>query len=261
MPDDGAVSLDRTTAEWLVYEGIIYWPSRGRTSLGGFQYRYIGSPSVPYRRQQLAGLSRSVRQRQQKGPRPLLQRALLRIGDLLAGADVAHLEWLRSYTRTVYDPQAYDTLATALRSMGQESAAVRVLIAKQDDRRRARGFGSTLLGLPYRLFVGNGYRTWWVVLWVLLATLIGSAVVDSAYDRGEIVRVKPAAEVIPFQPFVYSFDVLLPIVDLGQATSYLPIGPSSEGVRTYLWLHTCLGWLFATAVVAAAGAALRRTAP
>jgi len=135
------------------------------------------------------------------------------------------------------------------------------LIARADDRRRAQGFLAFFFGIPYRLLVGNGFRTWWAAVWIIVVTLVGTVVFNGAYERGELTPVKPAAQTMPFQPFVYSLDVLLPIVNLGQADSYVPTAPQANGVRTYLWVQEGVGWLLATALVASAGATLRREEP
>jgi hypothetical protein len=58
-----------------------------------------------------------------------------------------------------------------------------------------------------------------------------------------------------FHPVIYTLDLLLPLVDLGQERAY---GPS--GVMQ--WVAIILigsGWLLATTVAAGAGRILRRT--
>ena len=252
------VVLSRTTTERLNITSVTYWPSRGRLWLDGLQYQYIYG-DVLYRRPALAEPARRLKKDQQSGSMSLMRRLQLRLAYAIAGGDWTHLRWLRLYTRKYYDPQPYSTLAAALRSMGRENDATRVLIARADDRRRAQGLMAFLLGIPYRLLVGNGFRTWWAAIWIIVVTLVGTVVFNRAYDQGELTRVTPAAQTMPFQPFVYSLDVLLPIVNLGQADSYVPTGPQASGVRTYLWTQEGLGWLLATALVASAGATLRRS--
>jgi hypothetical protein len=183
---------------------------------------------------------------------------MLRLGDLAAGADATALTWLRRHTRRSFDAQPYDTLAAALRARGNDAEAVRVLIARGDDRRRSRGLLPRLLGLPYRLLVGNGFRTWWAGLWIILLTVVGTAVFNAADHNGEFTATKAAGLSLPFQPFVYSLDALLPIVNLGQADAYLPTATSAADVRTFLYVQICLGWLLASALAASAASALQR---
>lgn len=232
LPPEAVVFLSRTTTERLAYTSVVYWPPLGRLALGGLQYRYIDG-DTRFRRQRVAGPARWLRKRQESGPLPFGQPTLLRLANAIAGTDGTHLRWLRLYTRKYYDPQSYDTLAAALRSMGRENDAARVLIARADDRRRAQGIMAILFGMPYRLLVGNGFRTWWAAVWIILFTLVGTAVFNGAHQHGELSPVKPAVQIMPFQPFVYSLDVLLPIVNLGQADSYIPIAPKASGVRDY----------------------------
>jgi len=255
--EDPVASLSRTSAERLNIESVVFWPSRGRLALDGLQYRYIYGDTL-FRRPWLAGPARRLRKSRWPSPWSLAQKPLLRLMNAVAGSDGTHLRWLRRYTRQYYDPQAYDTLASALQSMGRENDATRVLIAKADDRRRAQGIMASLLGMPYRFLVGNGFRTWWAAVWIILVTLAGTVIFNNAYQHGELARVKPASQAMPFQPFVYSLDVLLPIVNLGEADSYAPTAPQASAVRAYLWVQTGIGWVLATALAASAGAALRR---
>jgi hypothetical protein len=114
------------------------------------------------------------------------------------------------------------------------------------------------LGLPYRFLVGNGFKTWLAAFWILLLTLLGMKVFGQAYLNHQLIASKSAGAVIPFQPFVYSLDVLLPIVDFGQADGYLPSAAGDSYIRIFYWAQTALGWVLATALAASAGGALKR---
>jgi hypothetical protein len=258
LPPDAIVDLSRATIDTLVLGGITYWPSEGQLWLGQLHYRVVNGPTL-YKRAWLAGPSRELRARE-RNERPLSRplRLLLRITDVFAGADATGLRWLRLSTRHAYNSQPYDALAAALRASGLPAEATRVLIASVDDRRRANGPLSVLAGLPYRLLVANGFRTWLAVVWLAAFVLVDTAVFTAANHAGHLSAVKPAAEHLPFQPFVYSLDLLLPIVDLGQANAFLPIDPSSGWLRAFWWLQICLGWILATAIAASAASALQR---
>ena len=256
IPDNAVVDLSNSVVDRLVIAGISYWPSQGQLWLNGLQYRIIEGPTL-YRRQALAGPSRRLRKSEPNEPPRLPRRLFRKVADAVAGVDATQLQWLRLQTHRAYEAQPYDTLAAALRARGHDAAAVQVLIARYDDRRRARGPFALVLGFPYRLLVGNGFRTWWAGLWALLLTLIGAEVFGLAYEQGFLLPVKTADEALPFQPFVYSLDVLLPILDLGQASAYLPIA-GSGGLQAFFWSQICFGWLLATAVGASAVGALQR---
>ena len=59
-----------------------------------------------------------------------------------------------------------------------------------------------------------------------------------------------------FQPFIYTLDVLVPVVGLGQKAAWHPNG------GPLVWFNfalTAVGWVLATAVVAGLSGVLKRT--
>jgi hypothetical protein len=73
----------------------------------------------------------------------------------------------------------------------------------------------------------------------------------------------------PFRPLVYSLDAVLPIVDLHQASRWLPdpaarctvssVGyPCGEWLRVYLWVHILVGWSLTSLAVAGFTGLVRR---
>lgn len=63
------------------------------------------------------------------------------------------------------------------------------------------------------------------------------------------------------QPFVYSFQLLIPGLDLRQATYWLPNSgnhPWGPLLMLYTWLMIILGWVLATAVIAGITQLFRR---
>jgi hypothetical protein len=64
-----------------------------------------------------------------------------------------------------------------------------------------------------------------------------------------------------FNPFVYSFQMLIPGLDLREATYWWPdatIAPSGFLLVLYTWLMIILGWVLATAVFAGITQLFRR---
>ncbi|MFF4803244.1 hypothetical protein ACFY1U_33325 [Streptomyces sp. NPDC001351] len=59
----------------------------------------------------------------------------------------------------------------------------------------------------------------------------------------------------PFQPAIYTLDLLLRLVDLGQERSYAPTGLTQWAAVALIGM----GWLLATTVAAGASRVLRRT--
>ncbi len=53
-----------------------------------------------------------------------------------------------------------------------------------------------------------------------------------------------------FNPYIYSADVLLPIVDFDMQDAWIPDEDKAPMVRAYMWLHIALGWFFSLLAVA-----------
>jgi hypothetical protein len=97
--------------------------------------------------------------------------------------------------------------------------------------------------------VGYGYRPLRAV-WLLLGLLTAGTALFAAWPPSAVGDGKPPH----FQPTVYTLDLLLPLVDLGQERSYAPMG-------ILQWCAVALigmGWLLATTVAAGASRVLRR---
>ncbi|WP_431043636.1 oxidoreductase [Streptomyces sp. P1-3] len=163
--------------------------------------------------------------------------------------DVARrLRWVRHSPR--YHPQPYEQLASCYRRLGHDDEARRVLLAKQRHRRRTlhpagRAWGRLLDGT-----VGYGYRPWLAGIWLIALTLLGALVFRTASP----VPNKPG-EGPPFNAFVYTLDLLIPIGGLGQRGAWhFPSGVP----QALSYLLVALGWMLTTAVVAGVTRMLNR---
>ncbi|MFD7877209.1 hypothetical protein ACFV5G_24440 [Streptomyces sp. NPDC059766] len=149
-----------------------------------------------------------------------------------------------------FTPQPYEQLAAVYQRHGQDADARAVLVAKQRALRATLGVPARLWSLLQDATVGFGYRPLRAV-WLLAGLLaIGSALFTAwpAQPVGD--GPHPA-----FQPVIYTLDLLLPLVDLGQESMFSPSGAMQ-------WTALVLvgsGWLLATTVAAGASRVLRRT--
>jgi hypothetical protein len=152
------------------------------------------------------------------------------------------LSWLKRDLEG-YIPQPYDQLASAYRRSGQVEAARKVAVAKQQRRRQVLNLaGKTWNWLLY-LTIGYGYRTWQAGLWLLTLMLIGTAVFARAYPAEMAATRHPP---MTFNAPVYTLDVLLPVINLGQQDSWQP-----EGITRYAyWALITSGWILTSALVA-----------
>jgi hypothetical protein len=138
-------------------------------------------------------------------------------------------EWLRMQPKTMFSTQPYEQLATVLRSDGDESAAKKVLIARQDDLCR---FGKlSRLHKVWNRFLGvtikHGYepqRAFYGMLgFVLLGWIIFGIAEKNDIMSKEVEHKEIAEDEYPrFNAFLYSLDAFLPIVDLKQKGYWLP---------------------------------------
>ncbi|MFE5136082.1 oxidoreductase [Streptomyces fagopyri] len=149
-----------------------------------------------------------------------------------------------------FTPQPYEQLAATYRQHGHDRDARTVLLTQQ---RRLRGTlpwpGQVWSGFQ-DLTVGYGYRPMRAVWWLCAIMLSGIALFTrwppQAVDPG-----KPPH----FQAAIYTFDLVLPLVDFGQEQAFSPRG----GLQWAAVVLVCLGWLLATTAAAGANRVLRRT--
>jgi hypothetical protein len=162
----------------------------------------------------------------------------------------ARMSWLARHPDG-YAPGTHDNLATAYRRVGHVEAARRVMIDKYWRRRRELRFPGKAWNWLLYLTVGYGYRTWLAGLWLAVLLVIGTEIFAGAYPS----YMHPTSASAPaFQPAVYTLDLLLPIVDLGQKKTWFPQGAA----LVWSWMLTGAGWALTTAVVAGMTNALRR---
>ncbi|MEU3949947.1 oxidoreductase [Streptomyces sp. NPDC029526] len=149
-----------------------------------------------------------------------------------------------------YNPQPYEQLASWYRKAGHDDEARRVLLAKQRHRRRTLSPAARAWGHLLDLTVGYGYRPWLAGVWLLALTLLGTL----SFSTHTPTPVQPG-EGVPFQPFVYTLDLLMPIGGLGQRTAWY----WEEGALQWLaYLLIAFGWVLTTAVVAGVTRALQK---
>lgn len=149
-----------------------------------------------------------------------------------------------------YGPQPYEQLASWYRAIGHDEDARRVLLAKQRHRRRSLSLPARAWGHLLDVTVGYGYRPWLAGIWLLVLTLLGSLAFGADSPR----PVKPG-EGAPFQPLVYTLDLLIPIGGLGQRTAWYW---TDDSLQWLAYLLIALGWVLTTAVIAGVTRALQK---
>ncbi|MBW8804986.1 MAG: hypothetical protein JF587_14215 [Catenulisporales bacterium] len=148
-----------------------------------------------------------------------------------------------------YRPGPYEQLATVYRRQGLDGEARRVLLAKQRARRRNLPTAARPWGFIQDAAVGYGYRPERALGW-LAALLITGAVTFGLHH--------PIAsgpdQAPPFNPLIYTLDLLLPVINFGQGRAYIATG----GYQWLAYLLTAAGWILATTIAAGVARAVNR---
>lgn len=157
-----------------------------------------------------------------------------------------HLPAERRLAWLVRDPgghpsQPYERLAANYRSLGSDADARQVLLARQRTRRPALPWYGRAWGHVQDITVGYGYRPTRAALW--LAALLAAGTIVFAINPPKAFTDTP---VPPFNPLIYTLNLLLPVINFGQAQAYDPHGPEQWLAYTL----TAAGWTLATAVAA-----------
>ncbi|WP_433238385.1 hypothetical protein [Actinomadura nitritigenes] len=155
------------------------------------------------------------------------------------GPLAARLAWLDAADG--YHPQPYEQLAAVFQGMGRDAEARTVRLAKQRRRRRTLPPLARAWGVAQDWTVGYGYRP--LPAGILLAALLAVGTVLFAAHHPVPLKKDEAPA---FNPFLYTLDLLLPIISFGQEPAFNPRGP-------YQWLAAALiasGWILATTIAA-----------
>ncbi len=158
------------------------------------------------------------------------------------------LEWLARSRK--FRPQPFRQLAAFYRASGRDDDARVVLLIAQRMRRRTLGPAGRAWGVLIDVTVGYGYRPWLAGAW-----LCGLVAAGSAYFAGHRPTPLPVDAGLHFNPVVYTLDLLVPLVSLGQASDWNPTG----GSLAVAYALIISGWILVAALVAGVTRVLNRT--
>ncbi|GAA3815835.1 hypothetical protein GCM10022226_40740 [Sphaerisporangium flaviroseum] len=150
----------------------------------------------------------------------------------------ARLRWLHRDTRG-YQPQPYEQLAAFYTLAGHPVDARTVLYAKERRIRGSKTFLGRVWSVVQDITVGFGYKPWRAAAWLVVLLVAGSVV----YGRARPPALK-RGEAPDFNPVIYTLDLLLPFVDLGQQGAYNPAG----GAQWLAYGLIAAGWVLATTI-------------
>jgi hypothetical protein len=189
-----------------------------------------------------------LRDNPDRWPRPLYANGLTydALEPRLAASE--RLRWLAN-DRNEYQPQPYEQLAAFYLRSGHSADARSVLYAKERRQRQDKAFLGKTWSILQDITVGFGYRPGRAATWLFALLTVGSLV----YAMFPPPPLK-IGEAPHFNPVIYTLDLLLPIVDLGQQTAYNPAGTA----QWFSYGLIAAGWVLATTIAAGAARALGR---
>ncbi|HEX6525737.1 MAG TPA: hypothetical protein VF070_37845 [Streptosporangiaceae bacterium] len=158
------------------------------------------------------------------------------------------LDWLALDTDNS-SPQPYEQLAVWYARTGRPADARQVLYAAERLRRATTTLPGRIWSFLQDITVGYGYRPARAALWLFVLLVIGTITYTTV----------PPAPLNPsgaphFNPVIYTLDLLLPVIDLGQKHAFNPAGAEQ-------WLSYMLaagGWVLATTIAASVARILTR---
>ncbi|WSF37934.1 oxidoreductase [Streptomyces sp. NBC_01356] len=159
------------------------------------------------------------------------------------------IAWLEAATWGEYDPEPYEQLASVLRAGGEPQDADTVLLARMRSRRQTLGRAAKIWDAVQDVTFGYGYRPGRAAVW--LAVIWGLGSLWFTLRPPDPMK---AGEGPAWSAPIFTLDLLLPILDLGQETQW-----HTEGIS--MWIAVVLafaGWILATSVAVGAAAVLLR---
>jgi hypothetical protein len=158
------------------------------------------------------------------------------------------LRWL-AQDGNGHELQPYEQLAAHYNRLGQPAEASRVLYARERLQRRNRTPVSRAWSFLQDITVAYGYQPWRALLWLALLLTAGSVVFT--LNPPPPLQASAAPH---FNAVIYTLDLLLPVVNLGQKYAFNPAGAT----QWFAYLLTGAGWVLATTVAAGAARILSR---
>lgn len=148
-----------------------------------------------------------------------------------------------------YLPQPYEQLAGYYSALGQPGQGRDVLHARERAQRHGKGTAARAWGALQDITVGYGYRPRRALAWIGLLLAAGSVVFSVVPPPALQAGAAPH-----FNGIIYTLDLLLPVVNLGQKYAFNP-GDAEQWLSYFL---IAAGWTLATTVAAGAARVLQR---
>jgi len=154
------------------------------------------------------------------------------------------------FAKIDYSPSIIDWLRQKQKGAGNEPLANKIgILNKNHERNSAWADGRLLdwLGLALSgLFIGYGYNPWLSGLWAFIFLCIGAFVFWTTAAARRRTSDPPHK---PFNPFLFSFDLLLPFIQLRKGHHELYIQEDVQ--RWYFYFHRIMGYVLGLFLIGA----------
>jgi hypothetical protein len=130
------------------------------------------------------------------------------------------LDWVERSQQVQHYPEVYAELAAAYRRIGLRADARKVGIANEDRARKDGALHKRAWNYLLWATVRYGYENWWAAVWLLALIGLGSLL----FWVGDDHFVATAKEHPNFSPIIYATDAAIPVLDLGQTSSWTATG-------------------------------------
>jgi hypothetical protein len=157
------------------------------------------------------------------------------------------LKWLARSPGSQSQP--YEQLAAHYTRTGRPAAAREVFYATERRQRAGKTLPGRVWSFLQDITVGYGYRPARAAAWLAALLAIGSITYTLAPPAPLNTTGAPH-----FNPVIYTLDLLLPVVDLGQKNAFNPAG--AEQWLSYLLVAA--GWVLVTTIAASAARIISR---
>lgn len=190
----------------------------------------------------------------------------------------SRIDWLQRQGSFWHQP--YEQLTAVFRKSGDDAEAKKILIAKNKDKVRLTKLTWSEWWW-YRVFgciIGYGYQPWrafwiglvivfvgWILFWTGSRADVMTPTKDTIYvSKGNGENSHVSNDYPKFNALVYSLDVFVPLIDLRQASYWLPnanrdgelhiseeryIPLSGKALCCYFWFEIIAGWVLTTLLI------------
>lgn len=161
-------------------------------------------------------------------------------------------KWL---SNSLFAPSVYDWLQQSLKKAGNEQQSRAIGIMKKNREREeawldGRYWEWFVLALS-GIFIGYGYYPWISAIWALAFIFIGALIfkTTSIAKRYESEDGYSAMEPRPFNSVLFSFDMLIPMIQLRKSHYDLDIPEPMQ--RRYFYFHRIMGYVLGLFLIGA----------